>query len=148
MTFNDAVAADPNVATNRISLQQLGMENRAGLLRLTDMVSADIKTLAAQVDSLTQAVAFLQRDNAALKNQLIAASKGMNVGFTNLPQQPQMQPVGIGVPTSTIRPQSVNINHNEDAGNVQSADAWTQSSAVDIQGSMGDADSVFYSGGE
>jgi len=142
---DSATAADPNVATNRISLQQLILEDRAALMQLTAHVSSDVKQLAGAVVELQRQSAQQAQLIAALQNQLLAASKGMNVSFTNLAQRPQIGPVGVGVPTHALRPQSVNIN-SPGALQTGPVDTTTQDSQADIQ--MSDADSVFYAGGE
>lgn len=144
---DSATMADPNVATNRISLQQLILEDRAALQALADHMSSDVKQLAGAVVALQRQSAQQSQLIAALQNQLLAASKGMNVSFTRLAQQPQIGPFDVGVPTHALRPQSVNINS---PGALQTAqvDTTTQQSDAEVQGAMSDADQIFYSGGD
>ena len=142
MNFNDAVQMQQGASQRGDrDLLKLVVQTRTALNQLIEQASRDIKTLADAVTALQKGMLVLQRENVAIKAQLLSAVS---------------RPAAMGgiqaVRAQAARPQEIELNSPRapNAPQVVNSTAWTQGSSAGVEedAEVTSSDDAFYAGGE
>jgi hypothetical protein len=137
-----------DVATQTVRIAKKVIDLEAGVQRVTNAISNDMTQLARSVQDLSAKMADVQTRLAGVEKSLVAALRGLDVGYAPGQVSPSVPGYArdVGVPTNVIRPQDIELVGRAGATNTQ-ANPLSTGAPPKVQSFQG-TESLWYDGME